>query len=1458
MSLTLKGSVLIAFLGAAQAAEDVASADATPHSDGAEAAGEAEVHESEHELHAANAILFLFVALTVGIILRRAVTGFIIPYTGLLVIAGVTVGLIDQKADWEHMGQGIEIWLNMPPELFLLVFLPILLYGSGSSLDWHTFFRNSTQIFTLAFPGVAIHTCLVAVIYRYVFPYDWSWKESFLFGSIISATDPVAVVAIMKEVGASKRLGHLIEGESLINDGSAYVFFLIFFEMVVGDGRSGGATVGYFCRLVVLAALIGVAFGVATTLFLLLVYRDTVVEVTATIAAAFLCFWVAEDIAGVSGVLAVVTLAIFMAAIGKYAISPDVGHAMHIFWEVAEFIANTLVFFYFGIIIAERIWVGHNGADDDNVTVVLVEEDAAATAPVDTSSGDAVLRGQDWGWAVLNWIVLNVIRFVTISILKPFMGQFADGFSWKDVIMATWAGLRGAVGLSLALIVYLEEREARNSPGGSEIDPTFALIAVFFVGTMSIFTILVQGSTMPALLAFLGITRKTPVQMQHLLMAAKEVEEYANRNLSHLKDDANLGEPDWDEVISSTALDIGQLLPSKKELRDALERMGCNFGECEDSWDETMREVDMHVRGGGGGLRRRRSVFATAGMPKGGDKGSDNGDADGGGAGGAGAGENGAARGQSGAMMRHSLSFNVLNRARSANDEDERAMADALEDKCDDVGPGGTPSRHVHRDGGRDMADRMTAAHADAAHKVAGPKAQMRAVQTVDRLLRAYQDHKDNGVSQAVVLQDLRSRYLHAVSAVFAEGFEKGYLSGEQQAALHAIVAKELDDTSQPISDARDLAKLARPPIYIRAIVKLLSVLGSVLPLLKHAADKVLFLNMESDIGSVAAFVFAHTEAIKGMRQMITIIDDAYEGAPEDDDALQQEIQDQKDVVQAVIDEGSKSRDGAAAVLAAFKRDYPTLVRAVKTRETAQTVLMHKLRFIKSMSKAGLLEEKEKNLMLDLCYQRLKALYFRSPTIDLPSTWEVVKGHYLFDHFDEADLRHVLESGEAVTFNPNADLFRHGQPASRVFIILRGTAGRHAKDGTLVHVNGSGAAVGLSEAICGIPRLGTVTADTHVEAFTLGTKVFRAIMDRSDEFRLRAYQVAGAAISTHMQWSFMQGMSYVELVQAFKSAELHPELAAGETLTLGVPALLVKGAVTAFVPDRKLPNLARVGSTRQLLHRTSVHPPRAAKGEGAAPEVRGGRDVEITAPTMLEAGSYPVLEDAEVLSIPTKTKLHEVTRHMDHVRKLTLFRQSHDTSTGAVLNLVRPSAAFRNVAGMTIDRGDHGGGDDSSPTAGGFGSGTAERLRRGGGGRASMGYMRQMSSPAATGGQAGLARASSPMLSPFLSRDRIQPRPEPRPPRLQHAVTLPSTPSAYPRLPVSPRLFTQMSLGSSFAAAAAHQATPAFPETLSAPPSSELPLLGNPYPPSHTVPYEPSEEAPSSPLRERTFSAPSS
>jgi hypothetical protein len=107
---------------------------------------------------------------------------------------------------------------------------------------------------------------------------------------------------------------------------------------------------------------------------------------------------------------------------------------MHLFWEVAEFMGNTLVFFFFGVIIAERVYDGYNPEN----------------------GSEPLLNSWDWGWAIVNWVLLNVIRFVTLAMLKPFMTWTSqEPFTWHDVIVATWAGLRGAVGLSLALIVYL-------------------------------------------------------------------------------------------------------------------------------------------------------------------------------------------------------------------------------------------------------------------------------------------------------------------------------------------------------------------------------------------------------------------------------------------------------------------------------------------------------------------------------------------------------------------------------------------------------------------------------------------------------------------------------------------------------------------------------------------------------------------------------------------------------------------------------------------------------------------------------------------------------------------------------------------------------------------------------------------------------------------------------------------
>jgi NhaP-type Na+/H+ or K+/H+ antiporter len=97
--------------------------------------------------------------------------------------------------------------------------------------------RCAAQVMWLAGPGVLLCTAILGALFKWSLPYGWGWDTCLMFGAILSATDPVAVVSLLKEVGASKRLGHIIEGESLVNDGTAIVVFKLLNDISKGTAR---------------------------------------------------------------------------------------------------------------------------------------------------------------------------------------------------------------------------------------------------------------------------------------------------------------------------------------------------------------------------------------------------------------------------------------------------------------------------------------------------------------------------------------------------------------------------------------------------------------------------------------------------------------------------------------------------------------------------------------------------------------------------------------------------------------------------------------------------------------------------------------------------------------------------------------------------------------------------------------------------------------------------------------------------------------------------------------------------------------------------------------------------------------------------------------------------------------------------------------------------------------------
>jgi len=184
--------------------------------------------------------------------------------------------------------------------------------------------------------------------------YNWDFLEWCLFGSIASATDPVAVVAILRELSASETLSVIIEGESLFNDGMAILFFEIFKELVTSDGDEiqGGALGAHIIKKFIQLAVGGPVFGfVAAKIAIFLlnrIFNDATVEITITLVSAYLTFYVGEEILGVSGILAVVILGIVMNS-ERTSISPDSEHALHHFWEMVGYLANTVLFVIVGI-----------------------------------------------------------------------------------------------------------------------------------------------------------------------------------------------------------------------------------------------------------------------------------------------------------------------------------------------------------------------------------------------------------------------------------------------------------------------------------------------------------------------------------------------------------------------------------------------------------------------------------------------------------------------------------------------------------------------------------------------------------------------------------------------------------------------------------------------------------------------------------------------------------------------------------------------------------------------------------------------------------------------------------------------------------------------------------------------------------------------------------------------------
>ncbi|MCK5001942.1 MAG: cation:proton antiporter [Gammaproteobacteria bacterium] len=294
-------------------------------------------------------VLVIMALLATGIVASGVFRKLPIPYTVILIIIGIA------------LARAAELWspleplqhFHLTPDLVLFIFLPALIFESGLNLNARQLVKDIAPVLTLAVPALLISTGLVGVGLWLVLPIDL--MVALLFGALISATDPVAVISLFKELGTPERLTVMVEGESLLNDATAIVVVSILLGLYAATPESGldvaTTAVGQFLVVFFGGVLVGAVFGFIISWMMTRFAQESSAVLILSLVLAYVSFVIAEHDLHVSGVMAVVACAIVFGIFGMPRLPRESVELMHETWEFIAHICNTLLFIFVGMLV---------------------------------------------------------------------------------------------------------------------------------------------------------------------------------------------------------------------------------------------------------------------------------------------------------------------------------------------------------------------------------------------------------------------------------------------------------------------------------------------------------------------------------------------------------------------------------------------------------------------------------------------------------------------------------------------------------------------------------------------------------------------------------------------------------------------------------------------------------------------------------------------------------------------------------------------------------------------------------------------------------------------------------------------------------------------------------------------------------------------------------------------------
>lgn len=394
-------------------------------------------------------ILFLLMAVYTASLAKRLG----LPFSALLVIEGflgselvVALGF-DLGLRWYHFH-----------DLVFFVLLPVLIFESALNIDVRLLLKNLVPILILAMPIMLLSTLIIAVLLYYGIGHALGFPiiAALLTGAILSATDPVAVLDVFKQIKAPARLSTLVDGESLFNDATVIVLFGLFvaFAQMDAGSFSGLDALQEFVFVFFGGIIVGLVLGVV----FMLLYRvasGSFAKSLISIISAYSAFLVAEHFLHVSGVMAVLVTGLSIS--WERCKRVEASQFVEKLWEFNAYLANILIFLLVGVTITVEMFTSH------------------------------------WLAMLIGIVSVLIARAVGIFVVLPLVSKLPsiEPISRGYQAIIFWGGLRGAVVVALALSIPLE----------LEYWYTVQSIAYGVV----LFTLFVQAPTIKVLMKWVGV-----------------------------------------------------------------------------------------------------------------------------------------------------------------------------------------------------------------------------------------------------------------------------------------------------------------------------------------------------------------------------------------------------------------------------------------------------------------------------------------------------------------------------------------------------------------------------------------------------------------------------------------------------------------------------------------------------------------------------------------------------------------------------------------------------------------------------------------------------------------------------------------------------------------------------------------------------------------------------------------